>query len=46
MTQYEPDADHGMDIPDEDLSVDEGLLDEPTEDITDDAPPAEDIPEA
>jgi hypothetical protein len=41
MTQYEPDADHGMDIPDEGLSVDEGLLDEPTEDDADDAPAPE-----
>lgn len=47
MTEVRPDPDveEGVELPDEPMRTDDALLDEPDEDVTDDADPAEDIPE-
>lgn len=45
--QYrDPDADESTTAPDTDLDDETSVLDEPDEDVTDDAPPAEPIPDA
>lgn len=44
-TPGEPDADEGIDVPEAPMTEDDALLDEPDEDLSDDAPPAQPIPD-